>query len=164
MPCMVEPKNLKLFDEFGILSEVEVRSRYEVKLEKYNKLINIEINTMDRMVSRDYLPAINAFATKVARGITAVRAVSPLLDVSDQENLLKRLTDGVAAINKNLREVNAAHAAALQIEDQQERANEYAHNIIPMMNRLRASVDDMELIVGATYWPVPSYNRMLFYA
>ena len=164
MPCMVEPKNLKLFDEFGILSEVEVRSRYEVKLEKYNKLINIEINTMDRMVSRDYLPAINAFATKVARGITAVRAVSPLLDVSDQENLLKRLTDGVAAINKNMREVNAAHAAALQIEDQQERANEYAHNIIPMMNRLRASVDDMELIVGATYWPVPSYNRMLFYA
>ena len=164
MPCMVEPKNLKLFDEFGILSEVEVRSRYEVKLEKYNKLINIEINTMDRMVSRDYLPAINAFATKVARGITAVRAVSPLLDVSDQENLLKRLTDGVAAINKNLREVNAAHAAALQIEDQQERANEYAHNIIPMMDRLRASVDDMELIVGATYWPVPSYNRMLFYA
>ena len=164
MPCMVEPKNLKLFDEFGILSEVEVRSRYEVKLEKYNKLINIEINTMDRMVSRDYLPAINAFATKVARGITAVRAVSPLLDVSDQENLLKRLTDGVAAINKNLREVNAAHAAALQIKDQQERANEYAHNIIPMMDRLRASVDDMELIVGATYWPVPSYNRMLFYA
>ena len=164
MPCMVEPKNLKLFDEFGILSEVEVRSRYEVKLEKYNKLINIEINTMDRMVSRDYLPAINAFATKVARGITAVRAVSPLLDVSDQENLLKRLTDGVAAINKNLREVNAAHAAALQIEDQQERANEYAHNIIPMMDCLRASVDDMELIVGATYWPVPSYNRMLFYA
>ena len=164
MPCMVEPKNLKLFDEFGILSEVEVRSRYEVKLEKYNKLINIEINTMDRMVSRDYLPAINAFATKVARGITAVRAVSPLLDVSDQESLLKRLTDGVAAINKNLREVNAAHAAALQIEDQQERANEYAHNIIPMMDRLRASVDDMELIVGATYWPVPSYNRMLFYA
>ena len=164
MPCLVEQKNIDLFDEFGILSEVEVRSRYEVKLEKYNKLMNIEVNTMDRMVNRDYLPAINAFATKVAKGIVAVRQVSPTLDVSDQEALLEKLTRGVASINTNLRALDAAHEEALDIADQQERANKYAHDIVPLMDALRSSVDAMELVVGATYWPVPSYNRMLFYA
>ena len=163
LPCCIDPKNIELLDEFGILSEAEIRSRYEVKLETYNKVLNIEINVMDRMVTRDYLPAINAFATKVARGITAVRNVSPTLDVSDQENLLERLLAGVAAINRNMRELDAAHEKALGIEDQQERANEYAHVVVPLMKALRASVDEMELVVGATFWPVPSYNRMLFY-
>ncbi len=163
LPCCIDAKNIELLDEFGILSEAEIRSRYEVKLETYNKVLNIEINVMDRMVTRDYLPAINAFATKVARGITAVRNVSPTLDVSDQENLLERLLAGVAAINRNMRELDAAHEKALGIEDQQERANEYAHVVVPLMKALRASVDEMELIVGATFWPVPSYNRMLFY-
>ena len=163
LPCCIDPKNIELLDEFGILSEAEIRSRYEVKLETYNKVLNIEINVMDRMVTRDYLPAINAFATKVARGITAVRNVSPTLDVSDQENLLERLLAGVAAINRNMRELDAAHEKALGIEDQQERANEYAHVVVPLMKALRASVDEMELVVGATFWPAPSYNRMLFY-
>ena len=164
LPCLVEQKSIDLFSEFGILTEVEVRSRYEVKLEKYNKLINIEANTMDRMVTRDYLPAINAFATKVAKGIKAVRDVNSSLDVSDQEALLEKLVNGVARINVALRALNAEHEVAKAIEDQQERADKYAHEIIPMMEELRAAVDEMELIVGATYWPVPSYNRMLFYA
>ena len=163
LPCCLDPKNIELFDEFGILSETEIRSRYEVKLETYNKMINIEINIMDRMVNRDYLPAINAFATKVARGITAVRNVTPTLDVSDQEALLETLINGVAEVNRNLRALDAGHEAALAIEDQQERANWYAHNVVPLMDALRASVDRMELIVGAPFWPVPSYNRMLFY-
>ena len=56
LPCFVEPKSIALFEEFGVLSETEVRSRYEVKLEKYNKLMNIEIRTMKRLTRRDYLP------------------------------------------------------------------------------------------------------------
>ena len=76
LPCFVDPKSIALFEGLGVLSEAEVRSRYEVKLEKYNKLLNIEARTMKRMVRRAYLPAINDYAAEVARGITAVRAAA----------------------------------------------------------------------------------------
>lgn len=141
-----------------------MRSRYEVKLEKYNKLLNIECNVMDRMVRRDYWPAINAFATKVAHGITEVNDVSPMLDTTAQEELLSDLQEGLKRIAREQKKLNERHAEAQALSDQQERANAYAGEVIPVMRDLRAAVDGMELIVGAEYWPVPSYNRMLFYA
>ena len=72
LPCLVDQKSIDLFAEFGVLTEDEVRSRYEVKLEKYNKIMNIEIRAMKRLVRRDYLPAINRYAAKLANGITAI--------------------------------------------------------------------------------------------
>ena len=78
LPCFVEPKSIALFEEFGVLTETEVRSRYEVKLEKYNKLLNIEARTMKRMVRRAYLPAINSYAAEVAGHINAIRRLAPV--------------------------------------------------------------------------------------
>ena len=66
----------------GVLSETEVRSRYEVKLEKYNKLMNIEATTMERMARRTYLPVISAYATKIAKGITTVTSAMPAAEMS----------------------------------------------------------------------------------
>ena len=164
LPCLISQESIDLFGEFNVLSETEVRSRYEVKLEKYNKLLNIEVNTMDRMVWRDYWPAINAFAADVAQGITAVNSVSPMLDTSAQEKLLDKLQKGLAEIAEGQAALNALHEEANAIEDEQERANKYANEVIPAMERVRAAVDSMECCVSADYWPVPSYNRMLFYA
>ena len=75
LPCLVDQKSIDLFAEFGVLTEDEARSRYEVKLEKYNKIMNIEIRAMKRLVRRDYLPAINRYAAKLANGITSIRNV-----------------------------------------------------------------------------------------
>ena len=80
-----------LFAEFGVLTEAEVRSRYEVKLEKYNKLMNIEIRAMKRMVRRDYLPAINRYAAKLANGITSISNVLPDGDTSFMKDKLEKL-------------------------------------------------------------------------
>ena len=80
LPCFIDQKSIDLFGEFNVLSEVEVRSRYEVKLEKYNKLLNIEARTMKRMVRRFFLPAINSFAADVARDIAQVKAALPSAD------------------------------------------------------------------------------------
>ena len=148
----------------GVLSETEVRSRYEVKLEKYNKVMNIEIRTMKRLVRRDYLPAINKFAAEVARHIAEVRAVAPDLDQSFQEDKLRRLLEGAAQINQLLSRLHELHRASLEVADQQERANMNAHEIIPVMDDLRAAVDSMEIIVERGFWPVPTYNEILFYA
>ena len=164
LPCFIEQRSIDLFEEFGVLSESEVRSRYEVKLEKYNKLLNIEVRTMKRLVRRDYLPAINTFAADVARHISEVRAVMPDADLSFQERKLRRCVEGAAEINNHLERLNDLHHEAQAIADEQERANKYAHEVIPVMDDLRQAVDSLEILVESKYWPVPSYNNILFYA
>ena len=163
LPCFVAEKNLELFSEMGVLSPVEARSRYEVKLEKYNKLMNIEANTMEVMARRTYLPVISAYATKIAKGITTVTAAMPDAHMSHEHRELKTLTEGVNAIYDGLDALRDAHVAAEAIADSQEQANAYAHKVRPAMDALRAAVDAMEPIVASDYWPVPTYDDMLFY-
>jgi len=163
LPCFVAEKNLELFSEMGVLSPVEARSRYEVKLEKYNKLMNIEANTMEVMARRTYLPVISAYATKIAKGITTVTAAMPDAPMSHEHRELKTLTEGVNAIYDGLDALRDAHVAAEAIVDSQEQANAYAHKVRPAMDALRAAVDAMEPIVASDYWPVPTYDDMLFY-
>ena len=164
LPCLVDQKSIDLFGEFGVLTEDEVRSRYEVKLEKYNKIMNIEIRAMKRLVRRDYLPAINRYAAKLANGITAIKNVLPEGDTSFMKDKLEKLVAGAAEINRQLEKLHELHYASLEVEDQQKRADMNAHEIIPVMDALRAAVDAMEIIVEREAWPVPTYNEILFYA
>ena len=121
LPCFIDQKSIDLFGEFNVLSEVEVRSRYEVKLEKYNKLLNIEARTMKRMVRRFYLPAINSFAADVARDIAQVKAALPSADQTFQEKKLQTVVDGTKRVEEALDALNTAHLANVEIADQQER-------------------------------------------
>ena len=163
LPCYVASKSIALFEEMHVLSETEVRSRYEVKLEKYNKLINIEANVMDRMVRRAYLPAINKFAGEIASQIQAEKGAIVGADVEEQEELLREVLAGVREINAQRKSLAKVHEEALSYADQQERANCYAHTVLPVMEALRTAVDTMERIVDREYWPVPTYDDMLFY-
>ena len=163
LPCFVDQKSIDLFGEFNVLSEVEVRSRYEVKLEKYNKLLNIEARTMKRMVRRFYLPAINSFAADVAKDINQVKAALPSADQTFQEKKLQTVVDGTKRVEEALDALNTAHLANVEIADQQERANDNAHHVIPLMDELRAAIDAMEIVVDDNHWPVPTYNEILFY-
>ena len=146
-----------------MLSEVEVRSRYEVKLEKYTKLMNIEVRTMKRMTRRTFLPAINKYATLVANEINEMKAACAGIDTSVQDQLLNTVVDGIKEINAALNDLHEAHLEARAIADEQEKANKYAHEIVPKMERLRAGVDAMECVVAHDLWPVPTYNDILFY-
>ena len=163
LPCFIDQKSIDLFGEFNVLSEVEVRSRYEVKLEKYNKLLNIEARTMKRMVRRFFLPAINSFAADVARDIAQVKAALPSADQTFQEKKLQTVVDGAKRVEEALDALNTAHLANVEIADQQERANDNAHHVIPLMDELRAAIDAMEIVVDDNHWPVPTYNEILFY-
>ncbi len=163
LPCFVSDKSIELFGEFNVLNEAEVRSRYEVKLEKYNKTMNIEIRTMKRLVRRDYLPAINRFAAEIAENTWKIKQMLPDADLEAQERKLRALVDGAARINKLLSKLHELHYVSLEVADQQERANMNAHQIVPVMDDLRDAVDAMEIIVGHEQWPVPTYNEILFY-
>ncbi|MCI9494195.1 MAG: glutamine synthetase type III [Adlercreutzia mucosicola] len=164
LPCFVAPKSIELFEEFGVLSESEVRSRYEVKLEKYNKLINIEARVMRRMMRRLYLPAISAYAAKVADHITSVKTAMPTANTSAQEAQLARIMDGLNDAQEKFDALAAKHKEIVKIDDAQTAANANAHELLPLMESLRETVDNLEILVPDSDWPVPSYNEILFYA
>ena len=163
LPCFVDPKSIELFCQMGVMSETEVRSRYEVKLEKYNKLMNIETRVMKRMAYRDYLPAISEYAADVADRITSIKTALPAADVTHLEESLNIILKGTKEASEALTALNDLHDEAEAIADEQERANFYAARIIPAMDALRAPIDRLENFVDCQYWPVPTYNDILFY-
>ena len=163
LPCFVSQKAIDLFEEFNVLTEPEIRARYEIKLEKYSKLLNIEARVMIRMARRTYLPAISDYMADLANNISAVKAVMPDEEMKEHVALLKKITRGVSAAGKATRELMRLHDMAEAIEDPQEEANFYANDVIPAMEALRKEIDDLECVVERNYWPVPTYNDILFY-
>ncbi len=163
LPAFVAEKNIKLFSEMGVLTEAEAVCRYEVKLEKYNKLMNIEATTMVREARRTYRPVITAYATKVAKGLETIRAAGAEAAMAYEQATLNELCDGITAINESIARLDEVHAKVEGISDGQLQANCYAHEVAPVMADLRAAVDAMEEIVAADYWPVPTYDDVLFY-
>ncbi|MEF9841736.1 MAG: glutamine synthetase III [Raoultibacter sp.] len=163
LPCFVDQKSIDLFAEFDVLTEPEVRSRYEVKLEKYTKLLNIEARVMKRMARRTYLPSINNYAADVAGNITTIRAACPSADLDAQETLLDKLLTHLKEASTQVENLNTIHHRAEAIADEQEKANCYAREVLPAMDLLRGAIDALEIITERDYWPVPTYNDMLFY-
>ena len=161
LPALVRPESIALFERYGVLSENEARARYVAKAEQYVKLLNIEANTMVNMVHQLFLPAISQYSGDVA---TSVAAKADLGITSRAEKaLVQRLADGFDGITAAVDALEEKNAEAQAIEDIQESCERYRDEVIPQMAELRRVVDEMELICGAKWWPVPTYDKMLFY-
>jgi len=163
LPCLITDKAYKLFAEQNVLNHNEVQSRYLVSLDKYTKQMNIECNVMQRMTRRQYLPAVNEYAGKVASEINAIKDAASGANIESQEELLNSLVSGADRASKALKDLIEIHTKAESFSDGQEQANCYAHEVVPKMAALRKEVDDLERITAHDYWPVPTYNDMLFY-
>ena len=161
LPCMIEQKTFDLFAEFNVLSEAEVRSRYEIKLEKYTKLLNIEARVMERMARRTYLPAITRFARETADAARALEAIG--VENETSVVLAAQLGSGLKKAATATQELLDIHTQAEGINIAQAKANFYAANVVPAMGNLRKEIDALEIITSRDVWPVPSYNNMLFY-
>jgi glutamine synthetase len=146
-----------------VLNAAEVQSRYDVKVDKYCKLLNIEARVMIRMARRTYLPAISDYAANVASNINSIRTAMPEAPLGAHEALLHRLTTGIENTAKAIDALVKIHDEANSLPNGQERANRYANDVLPAMEALRAEIDGLELYVERNYWPVPTYNDMLFY-
>ena len=161
LPALVRPESIALFERYGVLSENEARARYVAKAEQYVKLLNIEANTMVNMVRQLFLPAISQYSGDVA---TSVAAKADLGITSRAEKaLVQRLADGFDGITAAVDALEEKNAEAQAIEDIQESCERYRDEVIPQMAELRRAVDEMELVCGAKWWPVPTYDKMLFY-
>jgi glutamine synthetase len=161
LPCMVTKRNIDFLDKYGVLSEAETQARYAAAAEQYAKLLNIEANTMVAMVRNLYLPALSQYSGDLATSV-ATKAEIGIVGATEKE-LVRTLTEGIEAISVAADELEEKNEAARQIEDLKERDDLYRDEIMPAMEQLRSHVDAMERVCGKEYWPVPSYNDMLFY-
>ena len=156
------PKNMELFETHGVMSRTEICSRVEILFENYAKLINIEAQTMVEMALRDILPAVNAYTTEMAGGAMTKTAVLPTADVSMEKDLIARLSALSGKAYLSAQALKAADAAAIAEKDSEKRATAFAESVIPVMEQLRAQVDEMETMTSAKFWPVPNYGDMMF--
>ena len=163
LPALIAPKNIQLMEEFGVLTKVEMESRYEVEMEHYSKIINIEALTMLEMARKQLLPAINAYMSEVANTAASKLAVSERISVRSETKTLEKLSSDADAMSDAIDTLQDAVNAAKALPTESEKAVAFHDNVLPVMDALRAAADDAETICGEDYWPLPSYSKMLYY-
>ncbi|MGN0661597.1 MAG: glutamine synthetase III [Faecalibacterium sp.] len=163
LPALVDPKNIALMEEFGVLTKVEMESRYEVEMEHYSKIINIEALTMLEMARKQLLPAINSYMSELANTAASKLAVSESISVRSETKALTKLSADADAMSDAIDALQAAVDAAKAEADESVKANAFHDKVLPAMDALRAAADDAETICGEDYWPLPSYSKMLYY-
>ncbi|MDE7299949.1 MAG: glutamine synthetase III, partial [Lachnospiraceae bacterium] len=162
IPYLVEPKSIELFGKHGVYSKIELESRAEINYEIYSKAINIEARTMIEMASKLYIPAVIKYAKGLADSIIAVRAAVPSADVSVQENLLKTVSSLLAGAQGALDKLKTKTKEAAAQGGGRKQAYYFREEVFPAMAALRAPVDELEMLVDKSIWPVPSYGDLLF--
>ena len=163
LPALIEPKNIQLMEDFGVLTKVEMESRYEVEMEHYSKIINIEALTMLEMARKQLLPAVNSYMSEVANTAASKLAVSEAISVRSETKTLQKLSADADAMSDAIDALQAAVDAAKALPTETEKAVAFHSDVIPAMDALRAAADDAETICGEDYWPLPSYSKMLYY-
>ena len=163
LPALVAEKNIKLMEDFGVLTKVEMESRYEVEMEHYAKIINIEALTMLEMARKQLLPAVNAYMSEVANTAASKLAVSKSISVRSETKTLTKLSDDADAMSDAIDTLQQVVDAAEALTSESEKAVAFHDTVIPAMDALRAAADAAETICGEDYWPLPSYSKMLYY-
>ena len=163
LPALIAPKNIQLMENFGVLTKVEMESRYEVEMEHYSKIINIEALTMLEMARKQLLPAVNSYMSELANTAATKLAVSESISVRSETKTLTKLSADADAMSDAIDILQDAVNAAQALDNESAKAVAFHDNVLPAMDALRAAADDAETICGEDYWPLPSYSKMLFY-
>ena len=158
---LLDEKNVKLFESHGVFSAAELRSRYEILLENYVKIIHIEAQTLMDMVGRNILPAVSAFSAKLCRNAEVKSSVAGVACGYEKARCreLSRLTDEIYAICSTLGEA-LHHADAA--EDTLERAMRYKDDVVGAMSALRTACDACEAMTPEDQWPYPSMIDIMY--
>ena len=163
LPALIAPKNIQLMEEFGVLTKVEMESRYEVEMEHYSKIINIEALTMLEMARKQLLPAVNSYMSELANTAASKLAVSENISVRSETKTLTKLSADADAMSDAIDTLQDVVDATKALPSEADKAVAFHDNVLPAMDALRAAADDAETICGEDYWPLPSYSKMLYY-
>ncbi len=162
MPRFIEEKSIQLFTSHKVYTERELRSRYEIFLESYCKILHIEGKTMLDMAMKDILPAVSEYSQVLSSTILSKKSVSSSINCCYEEEMLERVStltasafESVKALKDNLRQMKG-------IENITDRSLYCKDVVLKEMKALRTAVDSLENIVSADYWPIPTYGDLLF--
>jgi glutamine synthetase len=144
------------------MSETEIVSRQEIMLENYSKVVNIEALTMIEMVTRDVIPAVNAYTGRLAADINAKVAALGESSARVEKALAKKLSTLCADAYDLVQLLANAEKTAASQENHTKMAESYLEKVIPLMERIRNKVDTMETLTASEYWPFPTYGELLF--
>ena len=162
LPQWIAEKNIELFTKYHIFTKEEIESRYEIWLESYSKILNIESNTMVEMVQKDFLPSVFAYIDKVAATAVAKKSVVSDVSTASEGKLIKELSQLADEISKGLETLKADTAKALATEDPLANAKAYQTVVLSDMDELRKSVDAAETLIPDALLPYPTYDKLLF--
>ena len=160
LPCYTAEKNIRLFETHKVLSESELRSRRDIGLDSYAKIIMIEAKTMIMMTRRQILPAVLRFTGDIAAASRNIREIG--VDLSSGTELVSTLCSTTDQLNRDLTMLESA-VSAFPAGDDLLAAARYMHDtVLPAMSNLRSSADALEQLTERSYWPFPTYNELLF--
>lgn len=162
LPYFIADKNIKLFETHGILTRDEVVSRYEIMLENYSKVINIEALTMLEMARQDIIPAVCEYIKLLSDETAAKKLVCASVNCSMEENLISTLSDKLSALFENLEELDKEVHTAHNMSGAQKAAEYYHDTVLARMEKVRGIADYMEVYTAKEYWPFPTYGDLLF--
>ncbi|MGN0717878.1 glutamine synthetase III family protein [Treponema berlinense] len=159
MAHYLDKKNIELFKQTGIYSEVEMKSHYDVKLEKYCQILNIEVGTMIEMVNKDIEPSVLNFLNKLTDTYSKMPADLPF---EYGKNQIKKVSALLNELEQKKQKLDELHIQTQEKTELMEKAQNYAKKILPAMEDLRSSGDLLEELLGQEYKPYPSYEDLLF--
>lgn len=163
MIALKDEKNIALMEEFGVLTKTEMLSRYEVEMEHYSKILNIEARTMLKIANKQLIPAATAYMGEVASAAAAKTAAVEGISTKAETKVLTALSKYTDEMSDATDALQAATDKVSAMDDEAAKAHAFHNEVIPAMDALRAAADEAESIVDEDYWPLPCYSRMLFY-
>ena len=163
LKALVTKKALDLFDKYQVLSNVELKSRYLIRLERYIKDLEIEVKCLNNICLSQVIPAATAYQKGLSKAIIGAReALGKSVDFSAQQELLKRIVELVNKIYATDKDILAKVAAVSSVHDEQKKAEMLCSKVKTRMNELREYVDELEGLVDDELWPMPKFWEMLF--
>lgn len=162
LPYFHQEKNVKMFERQHVFNEIEVKSRTEIMLENYCKIINIEVSTMIEMAKRDIYPSVNEYIYRLCKEIKAKKDVSSALKCYAQNELVEKLSENNEKMFDLTEKLENLRAEILKTEDLEVEAKKFADSVIPAMSKIRELADEMETLTDKEFWPMPTYSDILF--
>lgn len=162
LPYYLADKNVALFTKHRVYTRTEMEARYEIHLENYSKILNIEALTMLEMARRDIMPAVSSYLRELSETAAAIHAVSVTADCSYEESIIPEMSALLGDACRKVRSLDEALMGAKAVEGSQALANYYRDKVFSAMAELRITIDQLETMTPSDKWPVPSYGDLLF--
>ncbi len=158
----ISEKNKKLLLDHKIFTEQEICSRYEIMLDNYMKVINLEANTMVEMIQKDFIPAVVSYTEQLARTASLKKSVVPDVTLTSEEELIKKLSQAQTDLYVGIEKLKSDNLKARCLENHLESAKYYHSVVLKDMEDIRLVADEAEALIPESKLPYPTYGQLLF--